>query len=96
MKSNGFGSYEQTIKIWVSGRDAELVSAQLASIPVEGPHPDGSIVLDWQRFDTKLGKDEDVVFDLFTALGELARMTEWEIDWPRSEIRFPTHRISQG
>ena len=85
MKSNGYGRFIQKIVINVAVTDLDAVSQKLG-ISAEADVGDPlTRRLIWTRLTRRLGNDEDVVFDLWRELGDLADKTEWHIDWDASE-----------
>lgn len=83
MKSNGYGRFIQKIVINVALADVDAVSQKLG-ISAE-PDTANSAKLIWTHLTRQLGNDEDVVFDLWMELGDLAYTTKWQIDWEASE-----------
>ncbi|MCA1490478.1 hypothetical protein I6F11_06030 [Ensifer sp. NBAIM29] len=80
MKSNGFGSFIQTLVIVVSNENSEQVASILGIEPYE--IIDNQALFEWTRQTTRKGDDEGIVFDLSRELGfDL----QWRIDWDKSD-----------
>lgn len=85
MKSNGFGSLEQSIIIHVPTEQAKQLALKLGIEPFkEDGSPSHSYFL-WKRLTTRAGNDEDVVYDLDMILGDTEHKLGWKIDWNASE-----------
>lgn len=85
MKSNGYGRYIQNIVINVAIADLGAVSQKLGISAEPDTANSSTVKLIWTHLTRQLGNDEDVVFDLWMELGNLADKTEWHIDWQASE-----------
>jgi len=85
MKSNGFGSMEQSIVIHVPREQAPLLKARLDCVPLKPKDDQGRSYVLWRRWSTRTGDEEDVVFELFTHLEGPGEKIDWQIDWRSSE-----------
>ena len=85
MRSNGFGSMEQTIIIHVPEEQAPELVSLLDCAPMRQEGGLGRSYFSWSRWTTRTGDDEDVVFDLFMTLGAPSKEFDWEVDWGLSE-----------
>lgn len=80
MKSNGFGSFIQTIVVSVPNENVEQVASILDTEPLK--IVDEEARFEWTRQTTRKGDDEGVVFDLSRDLGF---DVDWRIDWNKSD-----------
>ncbi|MCA1490750.1 hypothetical protein I6F11_07440 [Ensifer sp. NBAIM29] len=85
MKSNGYGRFIQKIVINVALADVDAVSQKLGISAEPDTANSSTAKLIWTHLTRQLGNDEDVVFDLWMELGDLAYTTKWQIDWEASE-----------
>lgn len=85
MRSNGFGSMEQTIIIHVPRKQTSELVSLLECTPLKHEGETGRSYFSWNRWTTRIGDDEDVVFDLFRTLSGLNEELNWEVDWKLSE-----------
>lgn len=85
MRSNGFGSMEQTIVIHVPEEQAVELASLLDCVPLEHQGEPERSYFKWNRWTTRTGDDEDVVFELFMLISGPRKELDWTIDWDLSE-----------
>ena len=86
MKSNRSGRFIQKIVINVAVADLYAISQRLPLNAETHSRIPLTNTLHWTRLTCHPGHDEDVIFDLWTELGDLAGKTEWHIDWEASQF----------
>jgi hypothetical protein len=84
MKSNGFGSWQQSIVIRAPLVSAEAIAERLAARAQLDEQDMSKASVVWTRWTVHSGDDEDVVVELWGLLAELAETAEWHIDWRAS------------
>lgn len=84
-KSNGFGRFNQTIVLRVTLDNCDAVSRRLGNAAAYEAHDSLAAKFTWKRSTHRLRDDEDVVFALSTALGDVVEQSNWWIDWAASE-----------
>lgn len=85
MKSNGFGSMEQSLVIHVPREQAPQLESLLDCVAWKQECDEERSYFLWRRWSTRAGDDEDVVFELSTHLDRAADKLDWKIDWVVSE-----------
>ena len=85
MRSNGFGSMEQTIVIHVPNEQAVELASLLDCVPLKHKGEAERSYFTWNRWTTRTADDEDVVFELFILIGGPHEELNWTIDWDLSE-----------
>lgn len=85
MRSNGFGSMEQTIVIHVPEEQETMLMSLIDCAPIKHRGEPGHSYLAWNRWTTRTGDDEDVVFELFMLVGRPRQELSWTVDWGLSE-----------
>lgn len=85
MRSNGFGSMEQTIIIHVPNEQRPKLLSLLDCVPLKHKGEPGHSYFAWNRWTTRTGDDEDVVFELFMLISRPRKELDWTIDWDLSE-----------
>lgn len=85
MKSNGFGSLEQSIIIHVPEIQTKHFEEKLGIKPFKKEGCPLRTYFTWKRWTTRSGNDQDVVYDLFGILGSDPDKLDWKIDWEASK-----------
>ncbi|GHE81005.1 hypothetical protein GCM10019059_43830 [Camelimonas fluminis] len=85
MRSNSFGSMQQSIVIHVPVEQAPTLAKVLGLKPfkLEGEPPRSYFT--WHRWTTRTGDDEDVVVHLWGLIGDPRDEVDWKVDWDASE-----------
>ncbi|PLU25400.1 hypothetical protein BMJ20_33500 [Sinorhizobium medicae] len=87
MESNGYGSWRQRVIVSVDSRYSDEVARKLdTSEPLKKQGTPERAYFEWNRFTTKRGDDEDVVFEMSMLLGNPSGRYDWQIDWDASEF----------
>lgn len=85
MQSNGFGSVEQKIVVHVPNEYAKQFALRLEANPYNEESDSARSYFVWNRWTTRPGNDEDVVFALYALLTEEEHSIDWKIDWEASD-----------
>lgn len=86
MRSNGFGSMEQTIIIHVPQEQGSKLLSLLDGVPLKHEGEPGHSYFTWNRWTTRTGDDEDVVFELFMLIGGPSEELDWKVAWSLSDF----------
>lgn len=85
MRSNGFGSWEQTVFIDLPEESVDAVLEEFGDRMERVPSTaEGRARVKWTNWTTTTGDDETVVFMLFGGL-EAICPRQWRIDWDASD-----------
>jgi hypothetical protein len=94
MKPTGYGSWLQEIVIEVADADKAAFAHQLGIQPLAQTDDTGTARFIWTRKSWSFGNDEDAVWDLTVALGDLAGTNEWIVDWGSSHVAISDDFVS--
>lgn len=85
MRSNGFGSWEQTVYIDLPEDSVDAVLGRFwDSMERVSSDTEGQARVKWTNWTTTTGDDETIVFMLFDGL-EAICPRQWKIDWDESD-----------
>lgn len=84
LPTNGFGTRQQQIVLSIpAGLERNIPQNLDVTLLDQLTSPPKTFYL-WRRWSNRIGDDEDVIHELFGALGTPTPDFDWEVDWQAS------------